>query len=132
MKKIFGIIALSISLPFIQGCKKVEGEGGGATIKGLLYEQRKNGFGTVIAEYPAMDERVYIIYGGENTFPDDDIRASYDGNFEFRYLLKGKYKVFFYSECNTCPSGQEAIIKEVEITDKKQIIDLDTLFRVNL
>jgi hypothetical protein len=132
MKKLVGILSIAIIIPYLQSCKKVEGEGGGATIKGTLYEQRKNGFGTVIAEYPAMDERVYIIYGGENTFPDDDVRASYDGSFEFRYLLKGKYKIFVYSDCSTCPSGSEALIKEIEITDKKQVIDLDTLFRVNL
>jgi hypothetical protein len=122
-------VFFTISLLFLfASCKKSEGKGGGAVIKGFVKEQRLNNFGTVIAEYPLMNERVYIIYGENSNFQDDDVRTSYDGSFEFRYLLKGKYRVFTYGECKSCPSGDSVIIRTVEITSKKQIVDLDTIF----
>ena len=125
MKKIF-LIALSfISLC---ACKKVEGEGGSSKIKGIVIEQKYNSLGNVIAEYPAPDQNVYIIYGDKSTFYDNDISTSYDGNFEFRYLQKGKYSVFVYEDCATCLSGKKEKISTVEITKNNQEVTLDTIF----
>jgi hypothetical protein len=70
---------------------------------------------------------VYIIYGNESTFYDDDIKTSYDGSFEFRYLKKGNYTVFVYEDCSTCPSGVKEVKIPVEITKNNQIVDLDTI-----
>ncbi|MCF8408993.1 MAG: hypothetical protein K9G36_08485 [Crocinitomicaceae bacterium] len=112
---------------FLISCSKYEGEGGSATIKGVIREQKYNSLGNVIAEYPIADQDVYIIYGNGNTFYDDDIKTSYDGSFQFRYLKKGSYKIFVYEDCSTCPSGKKEIIVPVEITKNNQTVTLDTI-----
>ena len=112
---------------FLISCSKFEGEGGSATIKGVIREQKYNSLGNVIAEYPIGDQDVYIIYGNGNTFYDDDIKTSYDGSFQFRYLKKGSYKIFVYEDCATCPSGKKEIIVPVEITKNNQTVTLDTI-----
>ena len=109
-------------------CSKYEGQGGAATLKGVVIEQRYNSLGNVIASYPAPDQDVYIIYGSENTFYDDDIKTSFDGSYEFRYLRKGSYKIFVYEDCITCPSGKKEVLKEIEITEKSQELTLDTIY----
>jgi hypothetical protein len=93
-----------------------------------VVEQKYNSLGNVIASYPIPDQDVYIIYGAGNTFYDDDIKTSFDGSFEFRYLRKGTYKIFVYEDCNSCPSGQKEVLKEVEITEKNQELILDTIY----
>jgi hypothetical protein len=111
-------------------CSKYEGQGGAATIKGVVVEQKYNSLGNVIpgASYPIADQDVYIIYGAENTFYDDDIKTSYDGSFEFRYLRKGTYKIFVYEDCNSCPSGKKEVLRQVEIKAKKQNLLMDTIY----
>jgi hypothetical protein len=111
-------------------CSKYEGQGGSATIKGLVIEQKYNSLGNPIpnGSYPAPDQDVFIIYGAENTFYDDDVKTSFDGSFEFRYLRKGTYKIFVYEDCNSCPSGKKEVIHKVEITKKNHQFIMDTIF----
>ena len=122
------ILIVSILCSVVSSCSKYEGQGGAATIKGVVIEQRYNSLGNVISSYPAQDQDIFIIYGEENTFYDDDIKTSFDGTFEFRYLRKGKYKVFTYEDCNTCPSGKKEFIQEAIITEKNQELIMDTIF----
>lgn len=124
MKKFLLLVTLGI---IISSCSKYEGEGGSSTIKGVVREQRFNSLGNLISEYPVADQDVFIIYGNESTFYDDDIKTSYDGSFEFRYLKKGNYTVFVYEDCSTCPSGVKEVKIPVEITNNNQIVDLDTI-----
>lgn len=127
MKLKFGLLILLACS--IYSCSKVEGTGGGATIKGILFEQKYNTLGNPISNgfYAKADNDVFLIYGSENTFYDDETKSSYDGSFEFRYLQKGKYKVFVYEDCTTCPSGKQALIYEVEITKRNEVVNLDTI-----
>jgi hypothetical protein len=83
---LLSILVLSLS----NSCKKVEGSGGGATIKGMIQEQKYNALGNIIAEYPGSDVDVYLIYGTTDQFYDDDVKTSYDGSFVFQYLQKGR------------------------------------------
>lgn len=124
MKFFLGFSLLVIAL---SSCSKYEGQGGSATIKGVIKEQKYNTLGNIIAEYLIADQNVYIIYGNNNSFYDDDIKTSYDGSFEFRYLKKGSYKIFVYEDCATCPSGKKEIIVPVEITKNNEIVTLDTI-----
>jgi len=124
MKLLFGAAFLIL---IFNSCSKYEGEGGSATIKGVIREQKYNTLGNIIAEYPIADQDGYIIYGNGNTFYDDDIKTSYDGSFEFRYLKKGLYKIFVYEDCASCPSGQKEIIVPIEITKNNEIVTLDTI-----
>lgn len=120
---ILSIIVLIIS----NSCKKVEGSGGGATIKGIIQEQKYNALGNIIAEYPGSDVDVYLIYGTTDQFYDDDVKTSYDGSFVFNYLQKGTYTVFVYEDDATQPSGKNVIKQTFEITEKGQVKDLGTI-----
>jgi len=115
------ILGLSFS------CKKVEGPGGGATIKGMIQEQKYNALGNVIAEYPAADQDVFLIYGTADQFYDDDVKTSYDGSFVFNYLQKGTYTLFVYEDDASQPSGKNVVKKSIEITEKNQVVDLGTI-----
>jgi len=44
------------------------------------------------------DEDVYIIYGDEDEFFDDNTKTNFNGNFKFSNLRKGTYKIFAYSK----------------------------------
>jgi hypothetical protein len=108
------------------GCSKAPGIGGKASIKGKLtgrfYTDTEL---TMFAGLSALgDENVYIIYGNEQTFYNDDISTSYDGSFEFNYLRPGKYIVFMYENCYPCAALQQEKLFEVEITEKNQVVDL--------
>jgi hypothetical protein len=106
-------------------CKKPEGKGGKASIMGSIHVKKFNAAGIVIAgEYEGAYEDVYIIYGDNSTY-GDKIQANPDGNYEFKYLQPGHYKVYAYSKDSTGNSSAPkfAIIREVEITKKKQEVD---------
>ncbi len=119
----FSILTLSLT----NSCKKVEGPGGGAVIKGVIQEQKYNALGNVIAEYPAANQSVYLIYGTTDQFYDDDVKTSYDGSFVFNYLQKGTYTVFVYEDNANEPSGKSVVKETFEITDKGEVKDLGTI-----
>jgi hypothetical protein len=120
---LLSIVVLSVST----SCKKVEGSGGGATIKGFINEQKYNALGNVIAEYPGADVDVYLIYGTADQFYDEDVKTSYDGSFVFKYLQKGTYTVFVYEDDSSEPSGKNVVKQTFEITEKGQVKDLGTI-----
>jgi hypothetical protein len=126
MKKLTAYGLLLTAYCFLSSCTKEEGVGGTSTITGKVYVKEYSQAGNLLAEYYGEEERVYIIYGDGTTY-DDDFRTSYDGSFKFQYLNKGTYQVFCYSRCDTCASGNEAVIKEVEITDNNSTIELEDI-----
>ena len=78
-----------------------------------------------MVEYSGYDEYVYIIYGDEVSY-GDRIRSSYDGQFEFKYLRKGKYRIYTYSMA-LASLQDSAVIRDVEITKNGQSIDLSNV-----
>ncbi len=127
MKNTFLLVIIGL---VITSCTKEEGEGGSGSIKGFVYEYKLNILGDTISLYAAADQDVFIIYGNDHTFYDDNIKTSYDGSFAFPYLQKGNYTIFVYEDCPTsedCPSGKKEILRTIEITKKKQTVDLDTI-----
>ena len=127
MKKLILIIPF---LLIMAACKKTAGEGGKAKITGTIWVEEWDGnFLVKRYEYAGLDEEVYIIYG-DHTSEDDKVTTNYNGTFEFKYLRKVKYKIYIFSDkkqSTSSPNNKEAIIKEVEITSTKQVINLDTL-----
>lgn len=122
------ILYLSLFLIFLS-CKKPEGEGGRATIKGKIWTEDWNTTFTVLqSEYPSADVDVYIIYGDDVSYSDRK-RANYNGEYEFKYLRTGNYKIYVYSKDKTLqsPSGQVAVIKDVKISERKQTVEVDTI-----
>lgn len=131
MKKSISIISAFVLALSVYSCKKNEGPGGAATITGVVGSYDVDGFGNQTDSIVAAKEDVYIIYGGENTMYDDDIETSYDGTFRFSYLEKGNYQLFVYSKCpptEGCPDNKKPIIVDVSITEKKQVLALDTIW----
>ena len=132
MRKVKLFLILSVVLLTFSFCSKVEGPGGSITVRGVVIE--RDHVGINVFEYPAPDQDVYLIYGSENTFYDDDIKTSYDGSFEFRYLQKGDYQIFAYSDVNPAeqtpddPSATEEVLRSFNLSDKKQVITLDTIY----
>jgi hypothetical protein len=123
------ILSIFLTSTLLYSCSKVEGKGGSATVKGVVLEQLYNSIGNPISggKYEAADQDVYLIYGQDDTFYDDDLKTSFDGSFVFNYLQKGKYTLFVYEDCNNCPSGKKEILVPFEITERNQVIDLDTI-----
>lgn len=113
------IFLFTMAILSFTACKKPEGEGGTGRIKGTLLAEQWNATFTVKkAEFLAMDEWVYIVYGSDVSY-GDRIRSSYNGEFEFKYLRAGKYKIYVYSKDKTLQSasGEVAIVKEFTVTE---------------
>lgn len=121
MKVGFNYLVGLIIIVMVSSCKKPAGEGGKSSIKGSLWVEDWNSSFTIKnGEYAAYDEDVYIIYGDDVSY-SDKTKSNYNGEYEFKYLRKGKYKIYVYSKDRTLtsPSGEVSIVKEVEITEKK-------------
>ena len=99
---VFSLLIITALVIFLFGCEKNEGQGGTSTIKGkVLVHDFDASFQAVVDTYPAVDEDVYIIYGDDHSTYDDHYKTSFDGTFEFKFLQKGKYKIFAYSKDST-------------------------------
>lgn len=119
------VIVSFIFLTFL-ACKKDEGVGGLASIKGNLRLQALNcQLNNVGPTVPAMDEDVFIQYG-DDVYVSDKIETSPSGDFKFNYLTPGKYKIFTYSDDpQSFKADQKVVIaQEVTIDSKKQTVDL--------
>lgn len=125
--KVIFLSLITISLISISSCKKSEGEGGKASIKGKIWVKRYNATGTVVAgEFAGAYEDVYIIYGSDATY-GDKAQANPDGVYEFKYLRPGSYKIYAYSTGPSLTINKIAVIKDVEITEKKQTVECETI-----
>lgn len=125
-KSINRLYPILILFMIATGCEKTEGEGGYATLRGDVYVRDYDAAGNLKAEYYLPDERVYLIYG-DNEIYDDETRTNYDGKYQFKYLNKGTYTIFAYSDCSSCPSGLEPVFQTVEISDKDGITIAPTI-----
>ena len=122
------LIIISLITVFSFSCKKDEGKGGRASIKGRVYAKDYNqSFSQLLNEYYAPEEDVYIIYG-ENENYDDRVRTGPDGTFEFKHLRKGSYTIYVYTKDSTftIPSGVQALSVDAEIVDKEEIVEVPT------
>ena len=112
-------------------CTKEPGVGGSATVTGKIYAEDYNTLGTPTGEYYAQNYKVYLIYGNEGGAFDDDVNTSHDGSFEFKYLQKGDYELFVYSDYFYCPVcgnlGDSVISVKFQITEKKQVLELSNI-----
>lgn len=113
-------------LLLLQSCSKEEGFGGLATIRGKVFGQNFNQNGVLIAENYIGDVRVYISKH-EDPIPFGDVRSSYDGSYEFEFLHEGKYDIWVFGDCDFCPWDQMFDKKTVEITSKRQTVEVEDL-----
>jgi hypothetical protein len=110
-------------------CKKEEGIGGDASIIGnVLVRDYNTNFTQLIGVYPAEDVYVYLVFGDHNGY-DRRIKTDYNGNFFFKYLYPGDYKVYVYSTDSTFTDVNNfvAVVKDLHIKDRKEEVDLGTI-----
>lgn len=122
------IITTAVIL-LVCSCKKDPGVGGDAEILGQVWTRDYNtSMTTLIGEYPAADEYVYIVYGDHKGF-DKRIKTDYNGFFRFQYLYPGNYTIYAYSADTTLQEldGQLVVIKQVELKEKKSSEDIGKL-----
>ena len=127
MKHLTALLLLSITL---LACKKEPGEGGKGEIRGFVTEQPVNGNGNATDDpYPAVEARVYIIYG-DGQFYDDDTRTGPNGEYRFTWLREGNYRIYAISECDA-QNCREGVYRTVEIAGKKEIVTAPTITILN-
>lgn len=116
------LFALIIVFSF-SSCKKGPGEGGRASIKGKVFSVNYNSSFTVPQDSGYLGaQKVYLIYG-DDIIVGDDQDSNNEGAFEFKFLRKGNYKVYVYTK-TLANHLDSAIVQEVEISDRKQTIEL--------
>lgn len=128
LKKINLIIA-SILLLIFCFCKKPAGEGGNSSIKGKIWIQDYSKSFVLLHEYAGVDVEVYIIYGDE-TIHGDKVNTNANGEFEFKYLRKGSYKIYAISEeriGNSNDTKDEAVLINTTISKNKSVVDAGTI-----
>ena len=133
--KITAVLAAAILLISLTACEKPPGPGGKATVQGKVYgTDFDNQQRVAISRGYVAGERVYLIYGN-GTEVGDDVRTSYDGSFQFKYLTKGHYKIFVNSlDTTEFYKGRDMtnpVIMEFDITDPKQVVTLED-FKINI
>ncbi|MBN2487351.1 MAG: hypothetical protein JXB34_15355 [Bacteroidales bacterium] len=123
-------LLLFTAIVLFVSCSKEAGEGGTSTIKGVVMVKEYNGDYTILRDiYPAQDIDVYIIYGNDEVH-GDRFQTGYDGKYEFNYLRNGKYTVYALSDSagNILTNEKVPVFKEVEVTGKNQVIEVDTIY----
>ena len=91
-------ILVLITIVAFSSCKKDAGEGGSSTITGTVITVEYSKYNNQIVRwYNANEEDVYIVYG-DNDFCGDRVRTDKSGKYEFKYLTKGEYTLYAYSD----------------------------------
>lgn len=74
---------------------------------------------------PAGDVDVYIQFGEDKHY-GDRIKTGKDGSFEFRYLTKGDYTVFSFSEL---PSGEKVPVEQtIKVSAAHKTFDIGHIY----
>jgi hypothetical protein len=112
---------------FIVSCEKSEGLGGTGSISGTISEHFYNDdFSLLIHEKPAVDEEIFIVFGDQKEL-GNRVRTNDMGQFSFKYLYPGDYRVYFISEDSTSVLDME-VEKRYEVQlDRGEELKLGTL-----
>jgi hypothetical protein len=122
---------LSAFLVLFSSCAKEAGEGGLASIKGMVVKNVRlilSNPASFQYAVPAADYDVFIVYGN-NVSPNDRIWTNFDGAFEFEGLRTGDYTVYVYSRDTTGLPGvdpERMVVKTtVEIKERNEEVVLN-------
>lgn len=129
MRKNLAMLASALMLT--ASCTPDPGLGGMATVTGVvMIEDWNSTFTNINSVYPAMREDIFLVFGDEPTF-GEDVETHFDGTYRFQYLYPGKYTLYAYSDRLATPGNtntREPVKLTFEITEKRQILTLDTLY----
>lgn len=127
MKKLF---LISFCSALLLACKKEEGVGGDASISGQVWShvvEINQTFIDTLAELPAEDTYVYIVYGDHTGF-DKRVKTDYNGYFNFKYLYPGNYTIYVYSFDPFDEIDQRSpVIRQVEIKERKENVEVERI-----
>lgn len=129
MKSIIIIVSI-LTLIATSSCEVEEGFGGRAKIKGVIIEKvYDTDFSTLQYTQAAQDEDVIIVFDDDKVI-GENTSTSASGNFEFNYLNKGDYSIYYYSDDTTETNRGNSIpvYYDVEI-GKRETVNMDTLYR---
>jgi hypothetical protein len=110
---------------FFTSCAKDEGKGGDASIYGKVFVKNYNStFTQLVSSYYAADTYVYLIYGDDISY-GERVKTDYEGEFEFKYLYPGDYRVYVYSDDSLMqsPTGTVAVVKDLHISGRKSKVN---------
>lgn len=121
----FLLVLLSIS------CQKSEGLGGTASIAGTITEQFYNDdYSLLIHEKPAVDEEVFIVFGNDEEL-GARVRTNDLGQFRFKFLYPGDYRIFYVSDDSSAVLNME-IEKSYEVKlERGQELDLGRMEKLS-
>jgi hypothetical protein len=126
-RKAFALLGLlTLTLLGLQSCKKEEGTGGLATIRGKVFTYDVNLAGDKVDSGYLADLRVFISYG-DNAWVDNDVRTSYTGDFAFQWLQKGDYTIWVVNNCDGCPLDNKADTMRVHIDKRRETVTVPDL-----
>jgi hypothetical protein len=115
-------------------CEKKPGVGGDAKINGKVYFKHYNStFTTLIEEGYLADTYVYIVYGDQLSY-GTRLKTNYKGEYEFKFLYPGKYKIYTYGLDSLAmvnaqmPVNQRVTLDSCFITKRKEVISLSDLY----
>ncbi|MFK7757029.1 MAG: hypothetical protein AB8B53_08880 [Flavobacteriales bacterium] len=121
MKRVLWIMTVL----FLVGCAKEEGEGGNSSISGKVNLEQYNSTFTILNyTTAAADYDVFIVYGDDVGF-SDNTETDYKGEFTFPFLREGDYTIYVYSKVNSSEAingqapSEEAIIQTISISKKE-------------
>jgi hypothetical protein len=121
LKKNLFLIFLTLSF---FACKKQPGLGGLATIKGKIFATDVTASGSVRDSGFLGNQTVFISAAGD-TYSFDNVKTSYDGSFEFKFLQKGDYDIWTFSNCDTCTWKQKKVlIPNINISGRTETVDM--------
>ncbi len=121
MKK---FLLVASSLTILIACKKGPGIGGQASINGKVYGWLYNKFLTAKIDSGYVGNYTVNIIYGDDLGVDANVKTDYTGAFSFLYLRTGHYKVFVYSRAHKTNQADSALVQEIDITSKKQVLTL--------
>ena len=133
MKKYIFTAGIGALLLFSQ-CQKEAGDGGLATIKGMVNKEFRNVLNNPSTalddQIPAADQEVYIVYG-DHISPDEKVVTNYKGEFSFTGLRKGDYTIYTYSQdtsaTQTAAFSPMSIVISAKVTERDQVKELDPM-----
>jgi hypothetical protein len=134
MKRHFSILSLLFAFFMLfNSCKKTAGQGGNAQITGKIWVQDWDDpyFTYILHEYPGANVTVNL-YFEDDLSPGATEKTNDQGEFQFKFLRKGNYKVSVYSKIKQDPLNVnspkvEAIESKLTLNKRKEISDIGTL-----
>lgn len=122
--KLFFVTLLSLTL--FSSCNMPEGEGGTGVVRGYvkLVLHPDDDYQLSVDTVDAAKTDVFIVYGDEE-FYGDDVETDRDGQYQFEYLLPGRYTVFAYS---TLPTGERVPVAETVTLKRGSAVQVPTIY----